>query len=118
MKRWHRRHELLPRGYRFTVFTWWYVSIGTTVVVLGLFGVKLYEWIYWTRIPMEPQIRFLQIFCPLLFIVLFALMELGWLSGTTESTDRRKRGLRPADRPRRNRTRPPSQSMKRSAELS
>ena len=107
MARWHRRHELLPLGYRFTVFLWWYISIGATVVTLGLFAVKTYEWIYWTRLPLEPQIRFLQIFCPLLFLVLGVLAELGLLSGTTVSTDRRKRGLQPSGRPRRNRQPPP-----------
>ena len=110
MARWHRRRELLPFGYRFTVFCWWCISIGATVVTLGLFGVKAYEWIYWTRVPLEPQIRFLQIFCPSLFVTLGVLAELGWLSGTTVATDRRRRGLRPSGRRRRNGTRPPKRN--------
>ncbi len=94
---WHRRHELLPFGYRFTVFLWWTTSVGAAVITLALFGVKFYEWITWTRVPIAPQTRALQIFCPALFIVFAVLMELGWLSGTTISTDRRRRGLQARD---------------------
>lgn len=106
--RWHRRDELLPFGYRFTVLLWWTISLGASVITLGLFAVKTYEWITWSRVPMEPQIRFLLIFCPLLFVVLAILSELGWLSGTTVGTDRRNRGRVPSGRRRRSGRPPPS----------
>ena len=104
--RWHRRSERLSLSYRFTVFLWWYISIGATVITLGLFGVKIYEWVAWTRVPLEPQMHFVQWFCPALFVVLGALTELGWLSGTTTRSDRRLRGRTPAPRRRRNGSRP------------
>ena len=107
MARWHRRQELLSFEYRFTVFLWWYISIGATVITLGLFAVKTYEWVYWTRVALEPQIRFLQLFCPALFAVLLLLAELGWLPGTTLRSDRRKRGLVPSGRRRRSGRPPP-----------
>ncbi len=86
---------------------WWYISVGATVITLGLFGVKTYEWVHWTRVPLEPQMSFLQIFCPTLFVALGVMAELGWLPGTTHSTDTRKRGLGPSGRRRRSGRPPP-----------